>query len=69
MIFDDETKFAAMIALPDVDMKSAEIWVDHRICGISQAQLALREGVSRNRINQRVIKADRVIGRFMGRSE
>ena len=67
MIHDDETKFAAMIALADVPERTAEIWTDHRICGIPQAELARREGVSRERIHQRVKRADNLILRFLGR--
>lgn len=66
-VVDDETKLTAMIALADVPELTAEVWTDHRICGMTQIEIARREGVSRERIHQRIKRADSLILRFLGR--
>lgn len=62
---DDSMKLLAMCGLAKTNERTMEIWVDHRVLGIRQDDLARREGVSRNRINQRVKSGDEQILRFL----
>lgn len=62
---DDEMKLLAAMGLADANERTMEVWVDHRLVGIPQTVIALRDGVSRNRINQRVKSGDEWILRFL----
>jgi DNA-directed RNA polymerase specialized sigma24 family protein len=50
-----------LVVLATVNTRSREVWVDHRLVGLSQRDLARREGVSSNRICQRVRSVDTAV--------
>lgn len=61
-------KILAMLGLADVNEKTMEAWVDYRVVGLPLKTIAQRDGVSRNRIHQRVKQADGRIRKFLERS-
>lgn len=64
-IGDPEVTWHLMLALADTKAPVRETWIDHRLLGVSQDEIAAREQVSRQAVSLRIVAGDQVVRRYL----